>query len=97
MPRPRLCRRVGFHPGVSHFKPAGVPLRNLQETTLNIEELEAIRLKDFEELEQKEAAKKMDVSQPTFNRILRTARKKIAKALIKGQAIRIEGGDYRFR
>jgi predicted DNA-binding protein (UPF0251 family) len=61
---------------------------------LKVEELESIRLKDYLKMEQEEAAERMGVSQPTFNRILHEARRKIAEALVEGKAIRIEGGDY---
>jgi predicted DNA-binding protein (UPF0251 family) len=59
-----------------------------------VEELESIRLKDYLKIEQEEAAERMGVSQPTFNRIFKEARRKIAEALVEGKAIRIEGGDY---
>ncbi|MFH1505960.1 MAG: DUF134 domain-containing protein [archaeon] len=95
MPRPRRCRRVGFQPGVNYFKPAGVKLRELETVTLKVEELEALRLKDFEGKEQTEAAEAMNVSQPTFHRILLEARKKVTEALVKGRAIKIEGGNYK--
>ncbi|MTI79316.1 MAG: DUF134 domain-containing protein [Firmicutes bacterium] len=94
MPRPPKCRRVGFVPEVTYFKPAGVPLVNLEEITLTVEELEAIRLKDLEGLEQEDCADKMNVSRPTFHRILVAARNKIALALVEGKAIRIEGGHF---
>jgi predicted DNA-binding protein (UPF0251 family) len=94
MGRPPLCRRVSYIPSVTYFKPAGIPLRELEETCLSVEELEAIRLKDIEDLEQEQCAEKMNVSRPTFVRILDAARKKLAEALIKGQAIRIEGGNF---
>ena len=71
MPRPRRCRRVGFRPGVTYFKPAGVRMRNLKEVILSVDEYESVRLKDLDGLDQEEAAKKMDVSQPTFNRLLK--------------------------
>ena len=96
MPRPFKFRRVGFKPGTTFFKPAGVPLADLKEVVLTVGEFEAIRLKDFEGLDQIDAAKKMDVSQPTFNRILASARKKIADAITNGKSIRIEGGTYKF-
>jgi uncharacterized protein len=89
-PRPRLRRRVGFIPKVTYFKPAGIRLIELEETILLPEELEALRLKDFQNHDQKEAAEKMQVSQPTFHRILLVARKKVAEALVTGKAIRIE-------
>ena len=65
-------------------------MRHLEEVNLSMEEMEAIRLKDFLGLEQIEAAKKMKTSQSTFQRILISARKKIAQSLIKGQALKIE-------
>ncbi|MEM7825562.1 MAG: DUF134 domain-containing protein [Candidatus Aenigmatarchaeota archaeon] len=69
-------------------------MRFLEEVTLTIEELEAIRLKDLEKLDQESSAKKMKISQPTFNRLLDSARKKVAEALVGGKALRIEGGNY---
>lgn len=95
MPRPRRFRRVSFRPDITHFKPAGVRLSDLRECVLTIEELEAIRLKDLEDIGQIEASKKMNISQPTFHRLLLEARKKIAGALVNGKAIRIEGGHFR--
>ncbi len=94
MPRPRICRRVSSEPRFIYFKPRGVPLRNLEEVKITVDELEAIRLADLEEIDQKEAAKKMNISQPTLHRIVRSSRKKITDALANGKAIRIEGGDY---
>jgi len=94
MPRPRLCRRIFFEPWVRYFKPAGVRLLAMQENVITFDELEAIRLKDLLGLDQEEAAKKMKISQPTFHRLLCSARKKIADALVNGKAIRIEGGVY---
>lgn len=95
MPRPIRCRRIRFNPDVTYFKPRGIPLRQLDEVILGIDEFEAVRLKDLEGLEQEACAKKMNVSQPTFHRIVLSARKKIAEAIIKGKAIRIEGGNFR--
>lgn len=94
MPRPRKCRRVAGEFGVTYFKPAGVPLRELNEVEVTVDELEAIRLVDSECLEQTEASKKMDISQPTLHRLLISARRKIARALADGNAIKIKGGDY---
>jgi predicted DNA-binding protein (UPF0251 family) len=95
MPRPRRCRRVWLEPNVTYFKPAGIPVRELEEVVLTVDEFEAIRLKDLEGLEQEEAAKKMNISQPTFFRLLDSARKKIADAMVNGKAIKIEGGSYK--
>ncbi len=95
MVRPTKERRVEHIPEVKFFKPAGVPKRKLSKVNLTIEEVEAIRLKDREGLTQQEAAERMEVSRPTFQRVLTKAREKIAEALIEGKAIRFQGGDYR--
>jgi len=94
MPRPPKCRRVKFLPRHTYFKPAGIPLRDLEEEIITVEEVEALRLKDLEGLEQEECAQSMSISRPTFQRILIEARKKIVRALIYGKAIRIEGGTF---
>ncbi len=94
MSRPPKCRRVAFMPGVTYFKPAGIPLRMLTEVCLSVEEAEAIRLKDLEDLDQEQCAEKMNISRPTFQRVLEAARKKTADALLSGKAIRIEGGNF---
>lgn len=94
MARPRKCRRVAFTPEVTYFKPAGIPLRMMDEVELTFEELEALRLKDLEGLEQESAAEKMNISRPTFQRVLVSARHKVAEALLKGKAIRIDGGTF---
>ncbi|MEW6424489.1 MAG: DUF134 domain-containing protein [Bacillota bacterium] len=94
MSRPPKSRLVEFLPRLTYFKPAGVPLRELEEVGLTVEELEAIRLKDLEGLEQEACAEKMGVSRPTYHRILTSARSKIAQALVNGKAIRVEGGNF---
>jgi predicted DNA-binding protein (UPF0251 family) len=94
MPRPIKWRRVDSIPSVTHFKPAGIPLHSLVEVNLTVEEVEAIRLKDLENLEQEECAQRMQISRPTFHRVLESARKKLAEALLNGKAIRIEGGNF---
>jgi len=95
MPRPPKCRRVEFEPRFTYFKPAGIPRRELEELILSVEEVEAIRLKDRQGLEQEECAERMHVSRPTFQRILTGARSKLAEAITEGKAIRVEGGNYR--
>lgn len=92
--RPPRRRRVAFIPKITYFKPAGIPLRILEEVCFSVEEAEAIRLKDLEGLEQEQCAEKMNISRPTFHRVLRSARQKTADALLKGKAIRIEGGNF---
>lgn len=89
MVRPLKPRRVLFDPDVVYFKPRAVPLSMLEEVDLSLDELEALRLCDYKNLEQTEAAKKMKVSQSTLQRILTSARKKVAEALIEGKAIKI--------
>jgi len=90
MPRPRLCRKIKFNPAITYFKPQGVPLRTLEVISLSLEEMEALRLKNVEGLEQTQAAQKMNTSQSTFQRILSSAHQKISDALINGKAISIE-------
>ena len=70
-------------------------MSQLSEVVLTVEELEAVRLCDLEGLDQEICAEKMDISRPTFHRIVVMARKKIAEALINGLAIRVEGGNFR--
>lgn len=94
MSRPVKWRKVAFIPGVRYYVPVGVPQYNLEENILKIEELEAIRLKDLEGLEQEECAERMEVSRQTFQRILVDAHKKVAESLVNGKAIRIEGGNF---
>lgn len=94
MPKSKKKRVVRFDPDVTYFKPRGVPLSDLEEVVLAVEELEALRLADFEDLDQVKAAKKMKISQSTFNRILTLANKKVAEALVLGKAIKVKGGDY---
>jgi len=89
MPRPRLNRKIRFNPNVTYFKPQGVPMRFLEIVELTTEEMEACRLKNLNELDQKECAEKMQTSTSTFQRILYSANKKIADALINGKAIEI--------
>lgn len=95
MARPTKFRRVEFFPEDTYFVPWGKPKCEIEETVLKVEELEAMRLKDIEELNQEECAEKMQVSRQTFQNIIDSARKKIAFALIEGNAIRINGGNYR--
>lgn len=95
MPRPPKCRRVEQLPGYTYFKPAGVPLSELSEIVLSVEELEAIRLRDLAGLDHEVSAEKMSVSRPTFHRILASARQKIAQALVNGTALRVTGGNFK--
>lgn len=91
--RPKQSRRIAFVPEVNYYKPEGVPSSSLQDVVLTVDELEAMRLADFEGLYQKGAAEKMNVSRQTFGRILGSAREKVVAALLSGKALRIEGGE----
>jgi predicted DNA-binding protein (UPF0251 family) len=91
--RPRKPRRIRFSPDIRYFKPRGVPLSGLEEIELRADELEAMRLKYVEEFDQHEGAKEMHISQSTFQRILDSANKKVAGALVNGMAIKIGKGD----
>lgn len=89
MPRPFKKRRVCGRPNSSYFKPNSIPMRQLEEIILNSEEFEAIRLKDYKQLDQNTCAIEMEISQTTFHRLLLCARKKISEAIVEGKAIRI--------
>ena len=93
MPRPVKCRIITEMPNHIAFKPVGFPMEELEKVVLSLDEYESLRLADFEELYQEIAAEKMNVSRQTFGNIVKSARKKVAEALITGKAILIEGGD----
>ncbi len=92
MPRPFRLRRVCCRPDANYFKPRGIPIDALEEVNLTMDELEAIRLADLEEMYQEDAAKKMDISRQTFGNIIASAHKKIADTLVNSKALKIEGG-----
>lgn len=94
MARPTKWRKIENIPTVSYFVPAEKALAEVPESVLKLEELEAIRLKDLEGLDQSECAEKMEVSRPTFQRILLSARETIADSLVNGKMIHIEGGNF---
>ena len=89
MPRPCKRRRIRGSPRSNYFKPAGIPSVELEETVLTLPEFEAIRLIDLNEVSQEEAGKKMQISQSTLSRILKSGRKKLADTVVNGKAIRI--------
>jgi len=93
MPRPFKRRRVCCNPDTNYFKPRGIPVSELKEVKLTIDELEAIRLADFEGLYQEEAAKRMNISRQTFGNTINFAHKKIADVLLNAKALRIEGNE----
>lgn len=94
MARPTKWRKIEHVPAIPYFVPSEAKVEELPENILKLEELEAIRLKDLEGLEQEECAQRMEVSRPTFQRILLSAREKVADSLINSKMIRIEGGNF---
>jgi uncharacterized protein len=86
-------RCVGCVPNSCYFKPKGIPLVDLEEIYLNLDELEAIRLADYEGRYHEDAAREMKISRATFGRIVSDARHKVAKALTQGKALRIETAE----
>ncbi len=97
MTRPKTLRQIDSIPDVKWFKPAGIKMCSLEEVSLTFDEIEAIRLADLENLYQEQVATRMGVSRQTVGRILVSARKKVAEALVAGKAIRLEGGQIQFR
>lgn len=95
MVRPKKRRRIEHIPNIELFKPAGIPNSQLEVYKLTFEELESLRLKDIEGLDNNGCADRMNVSRTTFQRILGSARNKVAKALINGGSLHIEGGHYK--
>jgi predicted DNA-binding protein (UPF0251 family) len=94
MPRPRKLRFVQGRPIVDTFVPNRMPPWGREEVILPIEGLEAVKLNDFQGLDQETAARMMNVSRQTFGRILADARAIIADALVMGKILRIEGGHF---
>lgn len=95
MARPKSCRHVSGRPLATYFKPRGIPMRELGESMLSVEGLEAIRLADIEGLTGAQAAERMRISRHTFGRVLQEARRAVADALVNGRALCIEGGTYK--
>lgn len=96
MARPKLNRLISVLPEATYFKPRGLPLTSLKEVRLTVEELEALRLADMEGLDGAEASRLMGVSRHTFGRVLKSARRTVAEALVVGKALCIEGGNWAF-
>ncbi len=93
MPRPCCRRRIAGSPKASAFKPVGLKMCEIEEVVMTLDEFEALRLADLDGMYQEEAAAQMRVSRPTFSRIIESARRKVADALVHGKALRIEGGS----
>jgi len=87
MPRPRQHRKLNNQPKFKGFKPIGIPAEKTNNIELLFDEYEVIRLLDYENLSQTQAAKEIGVSRPTLTRIYQSARRKIATALTEGLSI----------
>lgn len=95
MPRPRKLRRIQGPLASWFYKPQGVPMAELRGVILSHDGLEALRLADVEGLDHEAAARMMEISRPTFTRLVAEARRTVATALLNGWALRIDGGDFR--
>ncbi|MDE1920047.1 MAG: DUF134 domain-containing protein [Candidatus Omnitrophica bacterium] len=93
--RPKKIRWVKCFPGERCFRPQDKPVGKLDGICLTVDEFEAVRLADLEELTHAQAGRLMQVSRPTFTRILAAAHKKIADGFVNIKAIKIEGGCCR--
>jgi len=97
MPRPAKNRLVHSPPVFCDFKPCGTRGKDLGKIDLSIDEFEAIRLADLEGMDHEKAAESMNISRPTFSRLIEKARKKIAEFLLKGKHLKINGGNIHFK
>lgn len=97
MPRPEIDRMVNVPPLFSEFKPSGITGRHLNQIQLSLDEYEAFRLADHLGMSQEEAALEMEISRPTFTRLIEKARKKIADFIVTGKKLKIDGGNVHFR
>jgi len=89
-------RKVDLPPRFMNFKPAGVRRRDLDQIVLSLDEYESIRLADYEGLDHSAAAEAMNISRPTFSRLVEKARAKLASSIIEGKELVISGGNVRF-
>ena len=97
MPRPQKDRKVFQPPIFTEFKPIGIGGNMLDDVVMSIDEYEAFRLADYLGMSQEEAAEEMEISRPTFTRLIESARKKVADMVVNGKRLRIEGGNVIFR
>ena len=97
MPRPVKERYVYRPPLYTDFKPGGIPGSSLKKEELRLDEYEALRLADYLGMEHAEAALEMEISRPTFTRLVEKARYKMAKFMVEGRHLLIEGGEVHFR
>ena len=96
MARPKKNRNVYSPPSFSNFKPVGLRNADLQHVSLTLDEYEALRLADYDGLEHNEAAEKMQISRPTFTRLITKTRRKISEFIVEGKGLLLEGGSVHF-
>ncbi len=97
MPKEKKERSVRFPPPAAFYRPIGIPSSHMGQVVLSLDEYEALRLVDYEGMDQADASVHLGVSRPTCARILESARRKLAEMLVNGSALKIEGGSYRLR
>jgi len=93
LPRPKCSRNIGLMPEITCFRPEGVKASSREEVQLTLDEFEAVRLAHYEGMYHEQAAAMMNISRPTFGRIIESAQQKIADFLVNSKALRITGGD----
>ena len=93
MPRPRKCRKVCHLPAEREFIPLG-GCHTRPYVTMTVDEYETIRLIDYQGFSQEECSEFMCIARTTVQNIYTNARQKVAKILVEGLPLRIEGGDY---
>ena len=96
MARKEIMRIVNQPPLFQSFKPTGIASKFLNQTILSLDEYEALRLADYDGMTQAEAADEMQISRPTFTRLIEKARQKMVEFLIKGNQLTIDGGNIHF-
>ncbi len=96
MRQPYRKRRIDRPPEFVNFKPSGVPRNFLESVALTLDEFEALRLADYLGLEHLEASERMNISRPTFTRLIEKARTKLARVIVEGKELIIEGGNIDF-
>ncbi|WP_303852721.1 DUF134 domain-containing protein [Seleniivibrio woodruffii] len=97
MPRPSKPRVIGAKPEIASFKPRGIAAKKLKAVNLTLDEFEAIRLADYQGLSHEDAAVLMNISRPTFSRLVEKARIKVASFIIEGSELNISGGNVQFQ
>ncbi len=88
--RKRINRNIDADFSEVCFKPCGFDKEDLERVIIFEDEMEAIRLADLESMYQQESSDKMGISRTTFSRLVESARKKIADALLNQKAIRVQ-------